>query len=154
MNNKELFNIAGFNRWVGSTDGVHVLMLQCPSWSTIGHTSYKLKATARSYNVTVTHERQILHSTCGHPSTWNDKSLITADEFYKDVKRGKTLRNNWFTLLEYNSEGNVTEAHYRGGWFMVDSGYMAWLCTIPPLKNCTSYKYIRFSEFLERMQKI
>ena len=36
---------------------------------------------------------------------------------------------------------------------MVDSGYMAWLCTIPPLKNGTSYKYIRFSEFLESMRK-
>ena len=53
-NDKELFNMAGFNGCVGSTDGVHVLMLQCPSWATIGHTSHKLKATARSYNVAVT----------------------------------------------------------------------------------------------------
>ena len=32
-------------------------------------------------------------------------------------------------------KGNTIEARYKGGWFVVDSGYMAWSCTIPQLKN-------------------
>ena len=36
---------------------------------------------------------------------------------------------------------------------MVDNGYLSWSCTVPPDNNGKSYKVIRFSEWLELMQK-
>ena len=128
-------------------------MLACPAWTNIRHKSYKLQTTARSYNVTTSHERQILHTTKGHPSTYNDKSIINSDCFYKDVKDGTLLKNKNFTLFEYDSNKNIMEAHYNGGWLMVDNGYLDWSCTIPPMKRSLSYKFIRFSEWLESMRK-
>ena len=147
------FSIAGFNGCVGSTDAIHIEMLSCPTWTNIRHKSYKLQNPARSYNVTVSHERQILHCTQGHPATYNDKSIINSDPFYNNIKDGKTFSKKDFTLFEYDSEGNVVEAHYKGGWLMVDNGYMDWSCTIPPMKKSLSYKFIRFSEWLESMRK-
>ena len=35
----------------------------------------------------------------------------------------------------------------------VDIGVLEWSCTIPPMKNAINYKFIRFSEWLESMQK-
>ena len=36
---------------------------------------------------------------------------------------------------------------------MCDNGYLSWSCTVPPDKNATCYKNIRFSEWLESMRK-
>ena len=45
------------------------------------------------------------------------------------------------------------EAKYKGVWFMVDNGYLDWSCTVPPVKDATTYQTIRFSEWLESMRK-
>ena len=42
---------------------------------------FKLAIPSRNYNATVTHYHQILGTTCGHPGTWNDKTLILSDDF-------------------------------------------------------------------------
>ena len=52
------------------------------------HIGYKLKFTARTYNLTVNHRRRILGTTKGHPARFNDKVLITFDEFVKLLKDG------------------------------------------------------------------
>ena len=64
----EMFQQAGFNGCIGSTDATHVPMLSCPSWATVSHKRHKLKIPCRSYNITVTHARQILCTTSGHSS--------------------------------------------------------------------------------------
>ena len=94
-----------------------------------------------------------MDSTKGNPATWNDKSLIMSDDFHVGVRKGKLLGNNIFKLLEFDSNGKVVEVEYKGGWFICDNGYMSWSCTIPPLSHFTTYKFIRFAEWLESMRK-
>ena len=85
---EELFKQVGFNRCIGSSDYIHVGMWSCVSWATIQHKGHKLNIPSRSYNITVSHSRQILYSTSGHPSTWNDKSIVLCDTLVRGVHDG------------------------------------------------------------------
>ena len=68
--------------------------------------------------------------------------------------RASTIHDNFeFILFDHDKEGNVIEVLYKGVRFMVDNGYLAWSCTIPPIKEGTTYQEIRFSEWLESMRK-
>jgi hypothetical protein len=62
------FAEAGFAGCVGSMDATHILLEQCSNRLRQNHTSSKLKAAARTYNITVNHRRRILHMTSGYPS--------------------------------------------------------------------------------------
>ena len=55
--------------------------------------------------------------------------------------------------MEIDKDGNVVKVVYKGAWFIVDNGYLLWSCTVPPVKNSVTYKYIWFSEWLESMRK-
>uniref|UniRef100_A0A7S3PWF4 DDE Tnp4 domain-containing protein n=1 Tax=Chaetoceros debilis TaxID=122233 RepID=A0A7S3PWF4_9STRA len=103
--------------------------------------------------MTVNHRRRILSSTTGHPSRWNDKTLIRYDKFACRVHRGDILNDNIFELLEHDDNGNVVRVRYRGIWLMVDNGYLDWACTIPPLKRSNDVNEIRWSHWLESMRK-
>ena len=149
----KLFEQAGFNGCMASTDATHVPVLSCPSWASISHKAHKLKIPCRSFNITVTHARQILGTTSGHPATWNDKTIVLFDELLYGINKGNYKDDYQFKLLEYNKDNNVIEVEYAGAWFIVDNGYLSWSCTVPPLKNPLSYKFVRFSKWLESMRK-
>ena len=89
---ERLFKLAGFSGCIGSSDGTHIGMLNCHSWATINHKGPKLNIPSRTYNTTVTHTRQILGTTFGHPATWNDKTIVLYDELLKGVKMELSLR--------------------------------------------------------------
>ena len=56
--------------------------------------------------MTCDHSRRILHSTKGHPSRWNDKTLaFFFDDFMCSVHEGKILQDLTFVL--YSWEGAV-----------------------------------------------
>ena len=150
---ERLFKLAGFSGCIGSSDGTHIGMLNCHSWATINHKGPKLNIPSRTYNTTVTHTRQILGTTFGHPATWNDKTIVLYDELLKGVKNGTLFEDYEFILFEYDSTGNIIEVCYKGVWFMVDNGYLSWSNTVPPLKDGLTYQQIRFSEWLESMRK-
>ena len=150
---ERIFQQAGFDGCIGSSDATHIPMLKCPHWAQIAHKGFKLSVPARTYNATVDHSRRILGSTMGHPGTWNDKTLILFDELICNVKNGKIPNDYTFTLKERNERGQIVEALYEGVWFMVDNGYLSWSCTVPPDSNGTTYDVIRFSEWLESMRK-
>ena len=150
---ESLFASAGFNGCMGSTDGTHIGMHTCATWAANSHLGHKLNIPSRTYNVTVTHWRQIIASTCGHPSTWNDKTIVLVDALVRGVNDGDIYSDNEFKLLETDKDGNIVEVIYLGAWFMVDNGYLSWSCTVPPIKDGVTYKYIRFSEWLESMRK-
>ena len=143
----------GFDGCLGSSDGTHIPLLSCPTWASNSHKGHELNCRARTFNVTVTHARQILSVTQGYPSTWNDKTLIMMDEFYKTIKSGKSTDKRIFELYKYNDKFKIIKVKYAGAWFIVDNGYLEWSCTIPPMKNAINYKFIRFLEWLESMQK-
>jgi hypothetical protein len=58
-----------------------------------------------------------------------------------------------FTQLEYIEQGCMVPVRYNGAWLLVDNGYLRWPTTIPPFKESIHYNDIRFSEWLESMQK-
>ena len=73
---ESLFRSAGFNGCMGSSDATHVGMLACPQWAQTEHKGFKLNIPSRTYNVTVDHTRKVIGTTCGHPATWNDKTIV------------------------------------------------------------------------------
>ena len=150
---EKIFAIAGFNGCVGSSDATHIGLLQCPSWALINHKGHKLGIPSRNYNATVTHSRQVLGTTCGHPGTWNDKTLVLFDNLIRGVHEGELYSDNEFKLLELNDNNEEVEVTYKGAWFIVDNGYLNWSCTVPPMKHPITYEEIRFSEWLESMRK-
>ena len=152
-NHEKLFSLAGMPGCIGSGDGTHIIMLNCPSWATNSHKGFKLNLPARTYNLTVSHTKLILGSTTGHPSTWNDKTLVLYDPLIAGVRDGTKYDDFEFTLYEKRHNGDIVEAKYKGVWFMVDNGYLDWSCTVPPVKDATTYQTIRFSEWLESMRK-
>ena len=145
--------MAGMNGCMGSSDATNVIMLSCPSWASNSHKGFKLNLPARTYNLTVSHSKLILCSTTGHPSTWNDKTIVLFDPLISGVHQGTKHQDFKFNLYEKSDNGEIKEVTYQGIWFMVDNGYLNWSCTIPPVKDASTYQTIRFSEWLESMRK-
>ena len=144
---------AGFIGCCGSSDATHVLMDKCTHRLRQAHTSFKLQGAARSYNITVNHRRRILFSTNGHPSRWNDKTLVLFDDFMRGIHNGTVLDDVVFELYERDIDGATRAVKYKGAWLLVDNGYLSWATTIPPFKNTSSRAEIRWSQWLESMRK-
>ncbi len=145
---------AGFPGAVGSTDATHVILECIPNKHRQSHLGFKSTHTARAYNITVNHRRQILATTTGHhPARWNDKTLAIFDPFMQGLQEGKILDDLEFDLYEYNDGGDIVLQRYRGGWLLVDNGYLARPTTVPPIKTTNSWKEILFLGWLEALRK-
>ena len=57
-----------------------------------------------------------------------------------------------FTLFD-RQNGETVQVKYREAWLLVDNGYLAWSCTVPPIKLSTTMDKIRFSKWLESLRK-
>ena len=68
------YKLAGFPGAIGSTDAAHIQIERLQARFKNSHMGFKMSHTARIYNVTVNHRRQILSSKPGHPARWNDKT--------------------------------------------------------------------------------
>ena len=126
---------AGLPGSIGSTDTTHIVMEVCAYRLRQLHMGYKLKHTARTYNLTVNHWRRILITTKGHPATFNDKTLITYDEFVKTLKDSKYDDEFEFELYDYDEDGKVIRSKYKGVWLIVDNRYLRWSVTVPLIKK-------------------
>ena len=93
------YRIAGFPGCIGSTDAPHIPLEKVSFTIRQGHLGYKMSATTHTYNLTVNHKRQILHSTTGHPGRWNDKSVVRHDDFMDQLRRGSFDDLMGFVLL-------------------------------------------------------
>lgn len=144
---------AGFSGCIASTDATHVCMLRCPSSRANENKGHKESLPARSYNISVNHRRQILHTTTGHPSRWNDKTLATFDKFLMSVKRGSILSTMKFSLYDKDIDGSVIKVQYNGCWILCDNGYQNWSCLMAPLKDPVTFQEARWSHWLESMRK-
>ena len=85
-----LFHIAGLNGCIGSLDGTHIGMQQCPTWKSVNHKDFKLAIPSRNYNATIIHYHFILGTIFRHSGTFNDKTLILFDEIIRGVNDGKS----------------------------------------------------------------
>jgi DDE superfamily endonuclease len=117
------------------------------------HKGVKLPMPSRTYNLTVNHRRQILSTTRGHPSRWNDKTLVLFDAFAKGIYDGTVLSDVEFGMLEHDENREIVTVRYKGAWLLVDNGYLRWPTTVPPFKESIHYDEIRFSQWLESMRK-
>jgi hypothetical protein len=145
--------MAGFPGAVGSTDATHVILERVSNCNRQAHLGFKSSHTARAYNITVNHRRQILSTTSGHPARWNDKTLQLFDPFMEQIHEGMILDDLIFQLYSLNAEGMVVKRNYQGGWLLVDNGYLSRSSTVPPIKTSNSRSEIRFSAWLESLRK-
>ena len=152
-NNSNEFEIAGMHGAIGSMDACHVIIEKCTHRLKQNHLGGKSKQTARSYNLTCNHRRQILHTTSGHPARWNDKTVVLYDELARGLRNGSILEDNTFELLQKENDGLVKKVKYRGAWLLVDNGYLNWGNTIPPMKHTLYIRETRWSQWLESMRK-
>lgn len=120
-----LFMQAGFNGCIGSTNATHVPMLKCAAWAHKIHNGSKMHHPSRTYNVTVSHSRQIIGTTIGHPGAFNDKTVIMFDRLLADIHNGDLKKEHRYTLLERDEKkNNIVEVDYVGAWFIADNGYL------------------------------
>lgn len=120
------------------------------------NTGFKQSHPARMYNLTTNHNHRILHSTKGHPSRWNDKTLAHFDEFMCGVHEGKILQDVTFTLFSWEGEVGTSKLEatkYSGAWGLVDNGYHKWSCTQAPAKQCMLQTEERLSNWIESFRK-
>jgi len=117
------------------------------------HLSFKIPYTSRTYNLTCNHRRQVICTTDGHPARWNDKSLQLYDKLATGLHNGKLLPDHAFKLYDYDSDGNIVKIKYKGGWLLVDNGYLTWSVTVPPISRTTLRKEIRWSAQVESIRK-
>jgi hypothetical protein len=146
---------AGFAGCVGSIDATHVEHSRISYRHRQSHLSFKLPFTARSYNIICNHRRRIFCTTDGHPARWNDKSLVKFDRLAAGLHEGTSpLCDLQFELYTYGDDGvEVVKEKYRGGWLLVDNGYLNWGVTVPPMKETATMRQWRFSKWLESMRK-
>jgi hypothetical protein len=96
--------MAGFPRAIGSTDATHIMLKRVLYCLRQTHIGFKMSHTARTYNTTANHCRQILATTSGHPTRWNDKTLALFDNFMTDLKDGIII-DDIFLFVRVNSGG-------------------------------------------------
>ncbi|KAI2513545.1 Plant transposon protein [Fragilaria crotonensis] len=157
------YAVAGFPGCIGSTDATHIPLDKVTAAFRQAHIGYKMgsDATTRTYNLTVNHRRQILHTTTGHPGRWNDKALIRFDSFMSDLRDGAFDEMVDFTLKRGRKDdtGTVTtgdeveDVTIKGAYVIVDNGYLRWPTTIPPMKDTCNRSELRFSQWLEALRK-
>ena len=143
---------AGFPGCIGSADATHITMEMCSANFKQQNTGGKSSHTTRAFNITVNHRRRILSTTKGYPGRWNDKTLVTFDEFMRGIQDGEKLADVEFDLCE-PCGNEVRLRRYKGAWVMVDNGYLQWPTTIPPIKSPSTFDQLRWSKWLESLRK-
>jgi hypothetical protein len=96
---------------------------------------------------------RILDCMRGHPARWNDKTVVLFDAFVRGVHEGTVPDDNEFTLFELDGNGDVVGVQRQWAWLLVDNVCSSWPTTVPPFKRTIQHKEIRFSQWLESMQK-
>jgi DDE superfamily endonuclease len=157
------YAMAGFPGCIGSTDATHIPLDKVTAAFRQTHIGYKMgsETTSRTYNLTVNHRRQILHTTTGHPGRWNDKTLIRFDTFMSDLRDGVFDERVNFELKRGGKEGRNENENdngedvvtIKGAYVIVDNGYLRWPTTIPPMKDAFNKSEQRFSQWLESLRK-
>ena len=94
------YAMAGFPGATDSTDATHIMLEHVAYRLYQTHIGFKMSHTARSYNITVNHRRQILATTAVHPAWWNDKMLTLFDNFMTDLKDGIIMNDMFFIYMK------------------------------------------------------
>ena len=142
------YRIAGFPGCIGSSDATHIRLERVAAGIRQEHCGWKLVETARTFNVTVDHSRQILSSTTGHPARWSDATLARLDPMFDRLNSGDF--NNFSFELDRRDDEPIS---INGAYVLVDNGYVNWSTIIPPMKNPTKISEAIYSKWLESLRK-
>ena len=153
QSNMAEYTDAGFPGCVGASECTHITTERCEYNLENNHLSAKIRHTTCTFNLTCNHRRRILHTTRGGPGCWNDMTMVRFDTFLTDIRAGKILADNEFELLSYDKEGKVVTVWYNCVYVIVDNGYLAWSCTVPPLSVTNKINKTRWSRWVESMHK-
>ena len=138
--------MAGFPGCVGYTDATHVILEIFPFRLRQLYLGYKLTHTERTYNMTVNNRKMILSTTKGHPSRFNDKTMVLYDDFVQAIHKNLYGDRFSFFLKDVDANSEVIEVKYRRCYLIVDNGYLNWSVIVPPKNNCNNWQEARFSE--------
>jgi hypothetical protein len=143
----ESYRRLGLPGCIGSMDCTHIHWRQC----------WKEKATqctgkegypTLSFQVVVDHSRMIRHCSSFYYGATNDISISNTDPFCLHLRRGK-FRDVEYELIDKNG----TIRSYKGGWLVVDGGYLKLSVFIDPQHRRFHPNEIMFSEWLESVRK-
>jgi hypothetical protein len=120
---REEFNDSGLHGAGFSTDATNVLLWRLSHNLKQSHIGFKNSHPARTYNLTCNHRRCILRTTKGHPSRWNDKTLVWLGDCLIGLCEGRILQDVQFRLFSWKAEvGGLTRSNqYRGAWGLCDN---------------------------------
>ena len=79
--------------------------------------------------------------------------MVRHDAFVSGIHDGLYLGDVEFELHEYNHDGIVVTRKYKGGYLIVNNGYLRWSITVPPFKVTSRLDEIRWSKWVESMKK-
>ena len=147
------FTEAGLPGNVASADCCHVTSQMCEYNLRNNHLGPKSTHTTRTFSVSANHRKRVLHSTKGGPGRWNDQTMVRFDQFLSGIKDGEVLEDVEFEMYERDQNGDIITVKYRGGYVIVDNGYLRWSVTVPPFKVTNKETEIRWSKWVESMRK-
>ena len=124
------YKLAGFPGAIGSCDATHIMLERVSYRFRQTHLGHKMKHTARTYNITVNHRRQIIATTGGHPARWNDKTLALFDDFMQALRQGTIMDDMIFELYAYDTAGEIIKQKYRGARVMPDGRLPVLTCAL------------------------
>ena len=101
------FEVAGLHGAFGSMDAAHVIIEKCSHRLNQNHLGGKSQLICRTFNITINLRREILHTTPGHPARWSDKTIVLFDNLTRDLRTGRILSDNIFTLLSRDNVGSI-----------------------------------------------
>jgi len=139
-----------------SSDATNVIMWRCEHNLKQMNVGFKQSHPARSHNICVNHRRQILHSTDGHPSRWNDKTLAWFDALLAGIHNDRLLSDVTFFFYCWDGppgDSIIRKQHYRGAWGLVDNGHHRWACTQAPAKVNSLIIEQQLSDWIESFRK-
>ena len=130
------------------TDGTHVAWDACPAGIRarfVGKEGYPTIA----FNVTVTHNKRVIHVAPWCAGAVNDQTQAQHDPLMCDLKLGRIHPEIEYRLYD---EREVLIVH-KGLYLIVDNGYHQWRCCQAPLKHAMSDGAAMWSERMESIRK-
>ena len=147
------FLLFGFPGCVGSSDCTHIATERCEYQLRNQHIGQKSSHLTWSFSLTANHCHEILHTSSGGPGSWNDQTMVRHDDFVSGIYHSLYLDNVQFELEEYNQNRIIVSWQYKGGYVIVDNGYLQWLIITPPFKVTNHIDEIWWSKWVESMRK-
>ena len=142
----------GFPGMLAGTDGVAVQVSNTPWVLKQKHKGKDTSISCRSFNVSGTARKRVIHVHGSHPAGDNDKTMAKFDTFLQGVKN-LTIGDKETFMVYTCEEGDGNPEHMSGLWIMTDNGYHRWRCTQFPSKHPIDNNDLIWSARAESVRK-